>query len=334
MVSPLQILRMPDEKDFVRFAPQFGTRFVLTIDTEEEFDWSKPLDRTSHGLDHLPRLAKFQQFCEGLGVVPIYLVDFPVASDPRAKEVLSEAVRTGRAEIGVQLHPWVNPPHDEDVTVHNSYSGNLPPELERAKFRKLRDTIENAFGVGPTIYRAGRYGVGPNTAAILSECGIAIDTSVRANFDYSASGGPDFHRHPLRPWWIDKRNGLMEMPLTTVFAGRLARLGKNLYPLLWRVPRMRGVLSRLGLLERISLTPEGITLDEAVRGIDVALDLGLPMLVLSFHSPSLAPGHTPYVRNEDDLDRFYDWWRGVFAHLAARGVKPTCVREIIAAAEI
>ncbi|MCX7283161.1 MAG: polysaccharide deacetylase family protein [Novosphingobium sp.] len=334
MISPLQILRMPEAKDFVRFAPQFGTRFVLTIDTEEEFDWSKPLDRTSHGLDHLPRLAKFQQFCEGLGVVPIYLVDFPVASDPRASEVLAHAAKTGKAEIGVQLHPWVNPPHHEDVTVHNSYAGNLPPDLERAKFRKLRDTIEQAFGVGPAIYRAGRYGVGPNTAAILSECGIAIDTSVRTNFDYSSNGGPDFHLHPLRPWWIDKRSGLMELPLTTVFAGRLARLGKNLYPLLWRVPRMRGVLSRLGLLERISLTPEGITLQEAVRGIDVALDLGLPMLVLSFHSPSLAPGHTPYVRNEDDLDRFYDWWRGVFAHLASRGVKPTCVREIIEAAEI
>lgn len=332
--SGMQILRMPEAEDYVRFAPGFGTRFVLTIDTEEEFDWSKPLDRTSHGLDHLPRLRKFQQFCEGLGVVPIYLIDYPVASDPRAAEDLAEAVAAGRAEIGVQLHPWVNPPHDEDVTVHNSFAGNLAPELERAKFRKLRDTIEHAFGVGPAIYRAGRYGVGPNTASILSECGIAIDTSVRANFDYSASGGPDFHCHPLRPWWIDKRNGLMEMPLTTVFAGLLRRYGKWLYPLLWRVPRLRGVLSRLGLLERIPLTPEGVTLDEARRGIDVALELGLPVLVLSFHSPSLRPGHTPYVRDDDDLDRFYDWWRGVFAHLEARGVRPGGVREIIDAATV
>lgn len=334
MVTPRQVLHMPSEADFVRFAPDFGTRFILTIDTEEEFDWSKPLDRTSHGLDHIPRLAKFQQFCEGLGVVPIYLVDYPVASDPRAAEVLADAVAAGRAEIGVQLHPWVNPPYDEDITVHNSFAGNLPPELERSKFRKLRDTIEQAFGIGPAIYRAGRYGVGPNTAEILSECAIAIDTSVRANFDYSAGGGPDFHLHPLRPWWICKRNGLMEVPLTTVFTGLLKRFGKHLYPLLWRVPRMRGLLSRLGLLERISLTPEGITLEEAVRGIDVAIDLGLPVLVLSFHSPSLCPGYTPYVRNDDDLDRFYDWWRGVFAHLAAKGVKPANVRQIIEAAQI
>ncbi|MBB4615173.1 polysaccharide deacetylase family protein [Novosphingobium taihuense] len=328
------ILRQPGPDDFVRFAPDFGTRFVVTVDTEEEFDWTKPLDRTSHGLDHLPRLAKFQQFCEGLGVIPIYLVDFPVASDPRAAEVLRDAVNAGRAEIGVQLHPWVSPPHDEVVNVHNSFAGNLPRELERAKFRKLRDTIEQAFGVGLTIYRAGRYGVGPNTAEILSECAIGIDTSVRSRFDYSSTGGPNFRDHPLHPWWIDRRNGLMEMPLTTVFAGTLRNYGPALYPAMWRVPRLRGALARLRLLDRIPLTPEGVTLDEALTGIDMALEDRLPLLVFSFHSPSLRPGLTPYVRSEDDLDRFYDWWRGIFAYLAHNSVRPTCVREIITAAEV
>lgn len=332
--ASLSILRLPEAQDFVDFAPGFGTRFVLTVDTEEEFDWSKPLDRTSHGLDHIPRLAKFQQFCEGLGVVPIYLVDFPVASDARAAEVLGDAVKAGRAEIGVQLHPWVSPPHDEQVNVHNSFAGNLPAELERAKFRKLRDTIEQAFGVGPMIYRAGRYGVGPNTAAILSDSAIAIDTSIRPRFDYSATGGPNFRDHPLRPWWIDRRNGLMEMPLTTVFAGLLRHHGPALYPALWRVPRLRGALARLGLLDRIPLTPEGVTLEEALTGIDMALADRLPLLVFSFHSPSLRPGYTPYVRSEDDLDLFYDWWRGVFAHLARHAIAPASVREIIDAAQV
>ncbi|WP_231471853.1 polysaccharide deacetylase family protein [Novosphingobium sp. CECT 9465] len=325
---------MPRDADFVRFDPAFGTRFVLTVDTEEEFDWSKPLDRTSHALDHVPRLAKFQQFCEGVGVVPIYLIDYPVASDKRAVEVLGDAVKAGRAEVGVQLHPWVSPPHDEVVNVHNSFAGNLPAELERAKFRKLRDTIEDAFGVGPQIYRAGRYGVGPATASILSECGIGIDTSVRSRFDYSSTGGPNFRDLPLRPWWIDKRRGLMEMPLTTTFWGLLRQQGQAIYPALWRVPRLRGALSRLGLLDRIPLTPEGVTLEEAIKGIDMAIDDGLPILVFSFHSPSLRPGLTPYVRDETELDAFYDWWRGVFAYLARRNVKPACVREIIAAAQV
>lgn len=99
------ILEMPQAADFVQFDPSFGTRFVLTIDTEEEFDWSQPLDRTNHGLAHVPRLAKFQQFCEGFGIVPIYLIDYPVATDPRAAEILRDAIAAGRAEVGVQLHP-------------------------------------------------------------------------------------------------------------------------------------------------------------------------------------------------------------------------------------
>lgn len=328
------ILAQPEPADFVRFAPGFGQRFILTVDTEEEFDWTKPFERTGYGLDHIPRLAKFQQFCEGLGIVPTYLVDYPVATSPMAAEILGPALQAGRAEVGIQLHPWVNPPHEEEVNVHNSFAGNLPPELEKAKFLRLRDAIERHLGAVPQIYRAGRYGLGPATAQILSDAAIAIDTSIRSRFDYSSNGGPNYRDHPVRPWWIDRANGLMELPLTTVFWGPLRQQGPWLYPLLWRVPRLRGALARLGLLERIPLTPEGVSADEALKGIDIAIDDGLPVLVFSFHSPSLRPGHTPYVRDEDDLDRLYDWWRTVAECLARRGVKPTSVREIMAAAEV
>ena len=158
-------------------------------------------------------------------------------------------------------------------------------------------------------------------------------SSPRAN-PLPASGGVDFRRHPLRPWWIDRGAGLMELPLTTVFAGLLRHQGDAIYPALWRVPRLRGLLTRLALLERIPLTPEGVQIDEALKATDLAVGEGLPVLNFSFHSPSLRPGNTPYVRSEDDLDRFYDWWREVFAHLAARGVRPVSVAQIIAAAVV
>ncbi|MDE2569867.1 MAG: polysaccharide deacetylase family protein [Sphingomonadales bacterium] len=327
------ILAVPADRDRVAFAPGFGQRFIVTVDTEEEFDWGKPLHRTEHELGHVPRIAKFQEFCEGHGVVPLYLIDYPVATDPVAAEILREPVAAGRAEVGVQLHPWVSPPFEEEVCEFNSFSGNLPEALERAKFHKLRDAIEEAFGATPLVYRAGRYGVGPRSAGILRECGIAIDTSVRAQFNYSGGGGPDFTHHPLAPYWIDRDAGLMEMPLTTVFWGPLRRQGRALYPRLWRAPRLRGLLSRLGLLERIALTPEGISADEAIKAIDIAIDDALPLLVFSFHSPSLDIGHTPYVKTADDLEQFYDWWRRAFAYLEQRSVHPASVREIIAAAQ-
>lgn len=329
-MSALRISDLPGNPELVHFSPDFSQRFILTVDTEEEFDWTKPLNREQHSVHTVPRLAKFQEFCESQGVVPIYLVDYPIVSSPAAVEILRAAVAAGKAEVGVQLHPWVSPPHEEEVNQHNSFAGNLPAELERAKFMQLRDKIVATIGATPLIYRAGRYGVGPNTADILADGGIAIDTSVRARFDYSAGGGPNFRDHPVRPYWLNKPRGLLELPLTSVYWGPLRQLGPWLYPQMWRAPRLRGLLSRIGLLERIPLTPEGVTIEEALRGIDIALDEGLPVLVFSFHSPSLAPGYTPYVRSEDDLDALYDWWRQAFAYLAQRQVRPTTAAEIVA----
>lgn len=328
------ITDLPSPGSKARFRAGFGQRFILTVDTEEEFDWTAPFSRTGHGLHHLSRLAKFQQFCEGAGVVPIYLVDYPIATSSLAAEILREPVKLGRAEIGVQLHPWVNPPYEEEVNATNSYAGNLPLELERAKFTNLRNRIVEAFGSHPQIYRAGRYGLGLNTEAILREGGIAIDSSVRSTFDYSASGGVNYRLHPLEPYWIGEDRSLLELPLTTVFSGLLRKAGIGLYSRVWRIPRLRGVLARMRVLERIPLTPEGVTREEALRGIDVAVEEGLPLLVFSFHSPSLQPGHTPYVRSEEDLDHLYDWWRAVFAHCEKRGVHPTTVEEIKAAVEM
>lgn len=321
----------PGPNNQVRFADGFGPRFILTVDTEEEFDWTQPLRANGHTLDSLSRLRHFQQFCESHGVVPIYLVDWPVATSPLAAEILREPLAAGRAEIGVQLHPWVNPPFEEAVTAANSFAGNLPEELERAKFLTLRDAIVANFGQQPLIYRAGRYGVGPNTARMLVDAGIRIDTSVRSRFDYSLEGGPNFRNLPIRPWWVDKPGQLLELPLTTVYCGPLRRLGPWLHPRLWRLPCVRGALARVRLLERVPFTPEGVTQGEIRCAIRTAIAQRLELLVFSFHSPSLAPGHTPYVRTDADLDRLYDWWRAVFSQLADAGVRPTSVASVLEA---
>jgi hypothetical protein len=39
-------------------------------------------------------------------------------------------------------------------------------------------------------------------------------------------------------------------------------------------------------------------------------------------------GHTPYVRDDHQLQELYDWFKGVFAHLQASGVRPTTMAEI------
>ncbi len=328
-IAATSLLQVPSPSQRARFSDGFGQRSLLTVDTEEEFDWDAPFKATGYALDHIVRLRGFQEFCEGIGVIPVYLVDWPVATSKMAQEVLGDAARNGRAEIGVQLHPWVNPPHHEEVNYINSFAGNLPAELEREKFARLHDAIAEGFGVAPHIYRAGRYGLGPHTAQLLKDRGIAIDSSVRARFDYRPAHGRDYSRHPVTPYWTDGDRDLLELPLTTVYWGMLRKQGKALFPLAQKLPKLGGILAQLGLLERISLTPEGVSTEEALRGIDIAVDDGLPVLVLSFHSPSLMPGKTPYVRSDADVDALYDWLRAIYGYLDRRGVRPTSVAEIM-----
>ena len=313
--------------NFLEFPELNAPRFVLTVDTEEEFDWTKPFVREGYATSHLKSIPRFQSLCSDHDVIPCYLVDFPITEDAFGVDLLAGYAHSGLAEIGIQLHPWVNPPFDEDLSAFNSYACNLPEPLERAKLSHLHAAIVDRFDIRPDAYRAGRYGAGQNTAQILTDLGIAIDTSVRSRFNYSAQGGPDYTHHPVNPYWI-KGGNLLELPLTTVFGGAMRSVGNVVFGRWFNSHAARSALARSGMVERIALTPEGISLPKALEGIDLALAEGVKVINLSFHSPSLAVGHTPYVRDESQLQELYDWFAGVFAHLQASGIRPTTMAEI------
>lgn len=309
----------------------WGQRFTLFVDVEEEFDWSTPFSREARAVTAVPVLLPFAERFAGRGVGVTYMCDYPVATDPAAAEVLRRIAALPGAEIGTQLHPWVNPPFDEPLSTHASYAGNLPEALEAAKLDVLTDAITAAVGATPRAYRAGRYGIGPNTIRLLAKRGYRVDTSVRAGFDYRADGGPDFRQVGAAATWLD--GGLIELPLTTVFTGAARRLGGPLYQAASRLSHAPGLLARTGLVSRVPLTPEGVPVAEALEAIRVAVGEGLRILNFSFHSPSLAPGHTPYIRDAADLARFHAWWDEVLAVLDRLGVRPASLAELLAACD-
>jgi hypothetical protein len=153
-------------------------------------------------------------------------------------------------------------------------------------------------------------------------------------FDYRSEGGPDFSGMRPFPYRVGP-GGLVEIPLTSAYLGALRRRGGGLFEAAGRVPRLRGLLARSGLIGRVALTPEGMPLGEVRDAVDHLLDDGLKLFSISFHSPSVEPGNTPYVRTEGDLDRFYAWWDGIFDHFARRGIAPAsfdqCLDAIAAA---
>lgn len=317
-----------NDKARLNWPNDLGRRFLITVDTEEEFDWSAPFERSGHTTITVPMLQRYQQFVQKYGIKPVYFVDYSIINDDEATAFLRDASTRGDAFVGAHLHPWINPPFEEELTAQNSFAGNLPIELEEAKIVALRDTIEQRIGVRTKIYRAGRYGVGPNTVEILLKHGFTIDSSIRSRFDYSGEGGPNFQNMGPVPMWLDEDKSLLELPLTSIFSGVFRQQSEWLAPWMNRSSITNAILSKSKLLERIPLTPEGVSAREAKEAIDVALDDDLQLLVFSFHSPSLSPGHTPYVRTMKDLDAFYDWWRKIISHLKDRNVLPIGIDEL------
>ncbi len=320
--------RPPPPNAYIRLPETFGRRFMVFSDTEEEFDWSKPQSRDQRATTHVKSLGGAHRRLRDLGAHPIYLIDHPIATDPLAIETLRPLQEAAECGIGTQLHPWVNPPFEEEVNRTNTFSGNLPMTLEHAKLHSLTVAIEEGFGRRPIIYRAGRYGVGPNSARLLEELGYRIDVSVRAFFDYSDETGPNFSGVRPLPYAV---GSLLEVPLSAAYMGPLRGLGQMLFPLSGKLPLVRGALARTGLLNRVSLTPEGVPLAEALAAVERLLDDGHQLLSISFHSPSVEPGHTPYVRDAADLRQFYAWWEGVLGLLARRGVTAASIEDVLAA---
>jgi hypothetical protein len=309
-------------RQLIHLPPETRPILCVVIHTEEEFDWGKPHDRNATTVEHMRHIGRAQAIFDEFGIVPNYVIDYPIASQPLAIAPLKEFADSGRALIGAHLHPWVSPPHEEPVNAFNSYPGNLPRALEAEKLRQLSDRICDSFGTRPATYLAGRYGFGPNTAEILDDLGYEVDISPAVPIDFSADGGPDYSGFTSHPFWFGNGRRLLGLPGSGGYVGALRAGGTPLYrrltsPAMKRV-KVSGLVARLRLLERIRLSPEDYDEPEMRRLTTTLLDDGFRVFVFSFHSPSVMPGGTPYVRSAADLERFLGKCRRYFDHFFGR----------------
>lgn len=307
--SPPTPLSPADESLGLSYAHSPGPQPVLfaVVDTEEEFDWSAPFGRSSTSVAALRHIGRVHSVFRRFGVTPTYVIDFPVASQSAGYARIKEFAGEGECTVGAHLHPWVTPPFAEALTRRNSFACNLAAPLEEAKLRTLKDVIGENLGIEPRVYKAGRYGFSSATAGVIERLGFDVDLSINPRMDYSAEHGPSFVRFDARPFFFGRRR-LLEIPCSTECVGTAGRYA----PLLHRVASTRALrklrapalLSRLQVADRLMLSPEGYTGSELRRLTRELLARGVRTFALTFHSPSVEPGHTPYVRTEQDLEVF------------------------------
>jgi hypothetical protein len=307
---------MPRQQPLARLPLDHRPVLLVLADAEEEFDWSGDFRREHTHVTAMAHVDRAQAVCDEFGITPTYVVDYPVATQPAGSEPLREIAASGRAVIGAHLHPWVSPPFEEEVCTRNSFPGNLPPALEAAKLRSTVAAIERHLGVRPAVYQAGRYGLGAHTHALLEELGFDVDFSICPPFDYTADGGPDYSGWSTQPYWFGATRRMLGIPLTGAYVGLLRSRAHALHSwasrpsLAWA--RLPGLLSRTGLLDRLRLSPEGFDSADHRHLTHELLARGVRSFVFSFHTPSLKPGCTPYVRSEAELAEFIERFRRYF----------------------
>src|SRR3989475_6490786 len=171
---------------------------IVSIDTEED-NWQP--SRSGVTVENIGELGRLARFLDRLGVRPTYFTAYQVAIQERAAETLREVCAAGSAEIAAHLHPWNTPPLTEAFVPRNSMLKNLPADLQMAKLQQLTAALEEAFAFRPTVFRAGRYGLGRDTVAALMRCGYRVDSSVAPFINLeSVDDGPSFVGAPIVPY--------------------------------------------------------------------------------------------------------------------------------------
>lgn len=305
--------------------PLSRLNFIVTIDVEEDNWGYAHAECTLENIRQIPRL---QNIFEKYKVKPTYLLSYPVVCSDWAARILAHIVSQQRCEIGTHLHPWNTPPLTEDINESNSMLKNLPYELQVAKLTTLTEKIQNTFGTKPQSFRAGRWGLGATTIDALVSCGYRVDTSVTPTVSWSKYGsGPQYQEVRTEPYWItgngnsQAHQSILEVPTTIGFNRWPFDFWHKIYVQLERNSlsflRPIGLMHRTGLLRKIWLSPEINSTDDMILLAKLLIKKGTRFLNLSFHSTSLVPGKSPFVKNAAELELFYNKIDKLLAYLSA-----------------
>ncbi|MFQ3237190.1 MAG: hypothetical protein ACI9C4_002770 [Paraglaciecola sp.] len=286
--------------------------FVLSVDTEEEWDWSGPFPEQKISVKNIDKLPAFHKMCTGLGVRPTYFVDYAVADSDTAVKAISSFSVNGNCEIGAHLHPWCNPPYIGETNDEKSHVINLPIELVSQKLDSLVERIEQQFLVKPTSFRTGRWGIDGKVLNLLLEAGFTVDSSIYPYYKneyFSCYGAP-----PL-PYWPDltnplqqaQQNKIYELPVTVGFNQQNFSLCNQVHSLFSEPPyswtRFNGVAWHTRLLRKNFLCPELSLVDDMLALCDTVINKDYPVLHMYMHSSSLVDNNNSPIGNHN-AERF------------------------------
>jgi hypothetical protein len=245
-------------------------------------------------------VGRLHPLFERLGAKPTYLLSPELLRDAGCLEALRAL---GGCELGTHLHPELAEPGAFEPEETTAVQRDLPADVERAKLAWLTNAYRDAFGRAPASFRAGRFGLGPNTVPILESLGYAVESSVTPHVDWShVSKGLSFVGAPAQPYHPDPgdparpgTSSLLEVPVT-IRPRALAQLpfvGKHVEPRWLRPTKTEGA-------DLVALAREAI---EHARRDDPARPVVLNAM---FHNVEVVAGTSPYAATDAAAKRVLD----------------------------
>ncbi len=290
-------------------------RYCVTVDTEEEWDWSSGYPTGPTRTANIALLPAFQERMAAAGASVVYFTNHAVLADPAGRAVMQELAAKPNVEIGLHIHPWNTPPlaPTDKVPVRDSFLHNLPWDEAKAKLDVTLAAFREA-GLKPTSFRGGRYSTSPQIQNHLRDAGIWVDCSVLPFNTWADDGAPDYRNRGLEPVRqpprFDCDQPLWELPLTFGYTRKAQRFWdralKSADSKLGRALRLTGILDRTGVASKAWLNFENPLGERMLQFLAVLRRLRPPFVGFTLHSSSLLPGGSPYNRTATDVAKMLD----------------------------
>ena len=314
-------------------------KLIITIDTEED-SWDK-YSATKNPVENIERIIHLQKAFDEFRVKPTYLVSYPVATNTKSVTILKKILDEGKCEIGMHCHPWNTPPFDEKnvINAKDTMLCNLNDDLVFQKMATLHEAICKRFGVVPISFRAGRWSFSPGVARSLCRLSYRIDTSVTPYTNWENCHGINFssfspHIFKFNEGGLsdrDLRGALLEVPATVGFLQKNFKRSMQLtkiasFPSARKI-RLKAILSRLRLLNQAWLSPEIEDVDTMIRLSKRMENNNFPCLNMVFHSTSLLPGASPFVKSKNEATNFIQKIRDFLVFADESGYEPKTLSQ-------
>lgn len=282
--------------------------FLLSVDTEEEWDWDGPFPEQDFSVENLHMLPKFQKFCELKGLRPCYFVDYAAAVGLAKQTEFLDRVTHSQCELGAHLHPWANPPYFDKPTEENSHVVNLPIAQVEQKLDALMELFTKSLNYKPKAFRTGRWGISESIMKLLFLRGFDVDSSVYPFYknDYFHCNGA-----PLSPYWPDtdnvlksgKQRNILEMPVTVGFNRtpfeRASVLHEFSHHPALQLLKPTALLWHSKILRKVYFSPEVSSVGDMISLADKAIENGQQVLHMYFHSSNLINNGTGFLQSDD-----------------------------------